>query len=96
MIEKRRKLDTQTTGVKKDVREAIKSIVKGERGSDDFYGRLLHHMTLHSDGKVEVSLNLLPARWYFVLGGLVEYEQKKMVQNASTVPISVKSPFSSG
>jgi len=96
VIEKRRKLDTQTTGVKKDVREAIKSIVKGERGSDDFYGRLLHHMTLHSDGKVEVSLNLLPARWYFVLDGLAEYEAQKVAQNASTVPISVSSPFNSG
>ena len=96
VIEKRRKLDTQTTGVKKDVREAIKSIVKGERDSDDFYGRLLHHMTLHSDGKVEVSLNLLPARWYFVLDGLAEYEAQKAVQNASTVPISVSRPFNSG
>lgn len=96
VIEKRRKLDTQTTGVKKDVREAIKSIVKGERDSDDFYGRLLHHMTLHSDGKVEVSLNLLPARWHFVLDGLAEYEAQKAVQNASTVPISVSRPFNSG
>ena len=96
MIEKRRKLDTQTTVVKKNVREAIKSIVKGERDSDDFYGRLLHHMTLHSDGKVEVSLNLLPARWYFVLDGLAEYEAQKVVQSASTVPISVSRPLSSG
>ena len=95
-IEKRRKLDTQTTGVKKDVREAIKSIVKGERGSDEFYGHLLHHMTLHRDGTVEVSLNLLPARWYFVLGGFVEHKAQKAVQNASTVPISVSKPFNSG
>ena len=96
VIEKRRKLDTQTTGVKKDVREAIKSIVKGERDSNDFYGRLLHHMTLHRDGKVEVSLNLLPARWYFVLDGLAEYEVQKAVQSASAVPISVSRPFNSG
>ena len=95
VIEKRCKLDTQTTGVKKDVREAIRGIIKGERDSDDFYGRLLHHMTLHSDGKVEVSLNLLPARWYFVLDGLAEYEAQKAVQNASTVPISVSKPFAS-
>ena len=96
VIEKRRKLDTQTTGVKKDVREAIRSIVKGEKDNDDFYGRLLHHMTLHSDGKVEVSLNLLPARWYFVLDGLAEYEAKKVGQCEASVPISVKSPLSSG
>ena len=95
-IEKRRTLVTQTTGVKKDVREVIRSIVKGERDSDDFYGRLLHHMTLHGDGTVEVSLNLLPARWYFVLDGLAEYEQNKVVQCEASVPISVKSPFSSG
>jgi len=47
--------------------------VNREGGSDDFYGRLLHHMTVHSDGNVEVSLNLLPARWYFVLDGIGEY-----------------------
>ena len=95
VIEKRRKLDIQTTGVKKDVRESIKSIVKGERASDDFYGHLLHHMTIHSDGKVEVSLNLLPPRWYFVLDGLAEYEAKKVGQCASTVPISVSNPLAS-
>ena len=96
VIEKRRKLDIQTTGVKKDVREAIKSIVKGERASDDFYGHLLNHMTIHSDGKVEVSLNLLPTRWYFVLDGLAEYEARRAAQNTSTVPISVSKPFNSG
>ena len=95
VIEKRRKLDIQTTGVKKDVREAIRSIVKGERDSDDFYGHLLHHMTIHRDGKVEVSLNLLPAKLYFVLDGLAEYEAQKAGQNPSTVPISVSSPLAS-
>ena len=66
-IEERRKLDTQTAGVKEDVRKVIAGIVKGERGDDDFYGCLLHHMTIHSDGKVEVSLNFMAVRWYFAL-----------------------------
>jgi len=77
VIEKRRKLVIRTTGVKKDVREAIKGIVKGERASDDFYGHLLHRMTIYSDGKVEVSLNLLPTRWYFVLDSLAQYEARR-------------------
>ena len=66
-IEERRKLDTQTAGVKEDVRKVIAGIVKGERGGDDFYGRLLHHMTIHGDGKVDISLNFLPVHFYFVL-----------------------------
>ena len=80
-IEKRRKSNAQTrAGVKKDVREAIGSIVNGERRSDDFYGRLLDHMTIHSDGRVEVSLKLLPVRWCFAPDGFGECETEKVVR----------------
>ena len=44
----------------------------------------------------EVANMLLPARWYFVLDGLAEYEAQKVAQSASTVPISVSKPFNSG
>ena len=90
LIEKGDKVTLLTKG------SSMLPFIKGEKDSDDFYGRLLHHMTLQSDGKVEVSLNLLPARWYFVLDGLAEYEAQKVVQNASTVPISVSKAFNSG
>ena len=69
VIEARRKANIQTNIVKKDIQEAIRSIVKGERDRDDFYGHLLHHMTVHRDGKVEVSLNLMPTQWCFALQG---------------------------
>ena len=95
-IEKREELDPQSGGVKKDVREAIKNIVKGEMAADDFYGHLLHHMTVDSGGRVEVALNLLPARWVYVLDGLAEYEAQKVGHYDASVPISVSSPFSSG
>jgi len=69
VIEKQSRPDTQAADLKEGIPEVITSIVKGERGGDDFYGRLLHHMTLRRNGKVEVSLNSLPARWCFVLNG---------------------------
>lgn len=94
-IQKRQTLDTQSKGAKKDIRAAICGIVKGESTTDDFYGHLLHHMTVHSDGRVEVALNLLPARWFYVLDGLADYERRKVVQSDSSVPISVRRPFAS-
>lgn len=71
-----------------DIRTAIRGIVTGETADDDFYGQLLDHMTVHSDGRVEVALRFLPARWVYALGGAA--------QSGSSVPISVSSPFSSG
>ena len=71
-----------------DIRTAIRGIVTGETADDDFYGRLLDHMTVHSNGRVEVALRFLPARWVYGLDGAA--------QSGSSVPISVSSPFSSG
>ncbi|WP_455582890.1 recombinase family protein [Dysosmobacter sp.] len=95
-IEKRQALDTQSKGARKDIRAAIRGIVSGETADDDFYGHLLHHMTVYNDGRVEVALNLLPARWYFLLDGLAEYHRQMAVHGDSSVPISVSSAFSSG
>jgi hypothetical protein len=94
-FEKRCKPYTDAIGLKKDIQDVIESIVKGKTATDDFYCHLLHHMTIHSNGKAEVSLNLLPTRWYFALDDLVEHETEKMVQCESSVPISVSNPFAS-
>lgn len=73
-------------GVCRDVRAVIRSIITGETADDDFYGRLLHHMTVSGDGRVEVVLNFLPARWFYVLDGLTEYECAMAAQSVSSVP----------
>ena len=95
-IEKRQALDTQSKGARKDIRAAIRGIVSGETADDDFYGHLLHHMTVYGDGRVEVALNLLPARWYFLLDGLAEFQRQMAAHGGSSVPISVSRAFSSG
>jgi len=94
-IQRRQAMDAQSKDKKKDIRSTIRGIVKGETATDDFYGHLLHHMTVHSDGRVEVALNLLPARWFYVLDGLAEYEHQKAVHSDCSVPISVSNPFAS-
>ena len=94
--EKQQMLGTQSSNVTKDVREAIRNIVTGEMATDTFYGHLLHHITVDSSGRVEVALNLLPARWIYVLDGLAEYRAQQTAQNLSSVPISVSKPFNSG
>lgn len=95
-LRKRQALNAQAKDARRDVRAVIQDIVTGQTADDDFYGRLLHHMTVHSDGRVEAALNLLPARWVFLPDGLAEYERQTAVQEASSVPMSVSSPVTSG
>ena len=45
----------------------IRNIMTGETATDDFYGNLLQDMTIYHDGRVEVILNGLSARWIFLL-----------------------------
>lgn len=94
-IRQRQKLDTDTKMLKPDIRAAITGIVSGQTADDSFYGRLLHHMTVYRDGRVEVALNLLPAKWVYVLNGLEKYRDKIGGHDASSVPMSVSRPFSS-
>ncbi len=90
------KLDGQTTCTHRDIRDAIEGITNGSQADGSFYGQLLHHMTVYSDGRVKVALNLLPARWIFVPDGSAEYISQISVHNDSSLPMSVSSPFSSG
>jgi len=53
------------SGERADIRAAIREITKGERATDDFYGPLLHHMTIFGDGRAEVRLNFLSTRWVY-------------------------------
>ncbi|WP_295578937.1 recombinase family protein [uncultured Oscillibacter sp.] len=94
-IELRRKLDASAKDACQDIKSAIRKIVTEEK-PDDFCGQLLERMTVYADGRVEVALKNLPARWYFLLDGSVESRAQKGVQETSDAPISVSKAFSSG
>ena len=95
-IQQRQALNTDTQTLKPDIRAAITGIVTGRAADNAFYGHLLQQMTVYQDGRVEVALNLLPTKWTYVLDGLEKYRAKIGGHDASSVPISVSSPFSSG
>ena len=95
-IKQRQTLNTDTQTLKPDIRAAITGIVSGRTADDDFYGHLLQQMTVYRDGRVEVALNLLPAKWVYVLDGLEKYRDKIGGHDASSVPMSVSRPLSSG
>lgn len=57
----------QNTRLKPDVSTAIRGIINGETAAEDFYGQLLQCMTVDRNGRVEVVLNFLPARWIYLL-----------------------------
>ena len=95
-IKQRQTLNTNTQTLKPDIRAAITGIVSGRTADDDFYGHLLQQITVYRDGRVEVALNLLPAKWVYVLDGLEKYRAKIGGHDASSVPMSVSRPLSSG
>ena len=95
-IKQRQAWNTDTQTLKPDIHTAITGIVSGHTADDVFYGHLLQQMTVYQDGRVEVVLNSLPARWTYVLDGLEQYRANIGAQSASSVPMSVSSPFSSG
>ena len=92
----RQALNTDTQTLKPDIRAVITGIVSGRTADDDFYGHLLQQMTVYWDGRVEVALNLLPAKWVYVLDGLEKYRAQIGGHDASSVPMSVSRPLSSG
>ena len=96
MIRQRQTLNTDPQTLRPDIRTAITGVVSGQTADDIFYGQLLHQMTVYQDGRVEVALNFLPAKWIYVLDGLETYRATIRGHDASSVPMSVSSPFSSG
>ena len=50
-------------------------------------------MTVYQDGRVEVALNLLPAKWTYVLDGLEKYRAKIRAHDASSVPREASEMF---
>lgn len=80
-----------------EIRQAIRSMVQGECEEDDFYVRLLDHITVFQDGRAEVILRFLPVQWIYIVHGKETVTQgETAVHDASSVPISVSNPLSSG
>jgi len=53
--------------IKADVRKTVESIINGTEKQDYFYSSLLDKMVVYSDNQIEVSLNLLPTKWVYVI-----------------------------
>lgn len=95
-IKKQASLEMNPTQTDRDVPTAIRNIIHGEHTDDEFYGRLLDHMTVYPDGRIDVVLSHLPAKWTFKQELTGDKSSLKRVHNAPSVPISVNKPFSSG
>ena len=89
-VRERESITYEKDQLEKDVGRQVVDIVNCRADSEVLYKNVLDHMVVHKDRKIEVFLNLLPQKWTFVL------ENLRKSQNDPPVPISVKSPFSSG
>ncbi len=64
-IKKQTSLESDPPQTARDVPTAIRNIIHGDHTDDEFYGRLLDHMTVYQDGRIEVVLSQLSAKWTF-------------------------------
>lgn len=83
-----------TTQLRNDVKQQVTNIVSGKTESEVFYKNLLEKMVVCRDSRVEVTLNLLPQKWVFVIG---QWKDPAPTGSHSdpAVPISVSRPFTS-
>ena len=79
-----------------DIRAAIQACIQTNAAESSFCTQLLDHMTVSADGRVEVTLRFLSARWVFALVLPSECEPSEVAHSESSVPISVNNPLSSG
>lgn len=66
-MERRQIQDEFSAGEAEDIADAIRGIMTGERAAQAVYARLLHRMTVDRDGRVEIVLEEMTARWAFQL-----------------------------
>lgn len=78
------------------IRAAIQACIQTNATEDNFCTQLLDHMTISADGRVEVTLRFLSARWVFALVLPSEREPSEVAHSEYSVPISVNNPLSSG
>lgn len=91
-VKDRQKLAYDTKSLADDIRAEVKAIVCGETESEVFYKNILDHMTVFKDNRVEVSLNLLPHKWVFILDRLQDLRQKSGVLLNDSAVSAKKTP----
>jgi len=74
---KRQERSYDIKDIEQDIKEKVADIILGKTESDLFYGNLLDHMTVYSDNTVDVSLNLLPTKWRYVIENLQTTKQSE-------------------
>ncbi len=82
-----------------DIAATIRSLTLGEERDDTFYRNIVEKIVVRSREHIEIYLHLLPCKWSFVLAKLPGDFGKTGGDEehfATSVPISVSNPFSSG
>jgi len=67
---KKQELSYEPKDIEKDIKAQIDNIINGRVDSELFYGSLLNQITVYRDDTVDVSLNLLPIKWQYVIESL--------------------------
>lgn len=73
---KKQSLSYSCSDIKADVKKSIDSIVNCTEQQDSFYGGLLDKMVVYGNDRVEVSLNLLPTKWTYVIESLKDIQKR--------------------
>jgi len=73
---KKQSISYSCSDIKTDVRKSVESIVNCSERQDNFYGSLLDKMVVYGDDRVEVSLNLLPTKWIYVIDSLKDIQKR--------------------
>lgn len=99
-IEEKNTIMKQQNDLLMDISTAINEIVEGMTYEDEFYKNLLDRMIVHDKDHIDAYLNLLPHKWSYAMATAKKLTDSAKNQNRNIsdtdVPISVKSPFSSG
>ena len=107
-VKKKQSLSYSCSDIKTDVRKSVENIVNCSVKQDNFYGSLLDKMVVYDDNRVEVSLNLLPTKWMYVIESLKDIQKRtgerknascddgrRVVHCNPSVPMSFRTAFAS-
>ena len=94
-VREREQLRYETDTLQADVRSHLSGLA-GMEMDESFLKAVLDTMIVYPDRHLEVRLNLLPAKWRFVLDSIAHIRQCSGCHFDPSVPISVRIPFNSG
>ena len=96
-IEKQQEAIAKQQELMADIQTAVNELIGGIEYEDEFYTQLLDKMVINDRENIDVYLNMLPLKWSYTVAKASKkaVAPKRNILGAS-LPISVKSPFSSG